>query len=68
MDFILGGDYLVSCSRDKTIRLWEVATGYCKRTYSGHEGWVRKVVASSDSRTLASCSDDQSVILWNVEK
>ena len=61
----MGGDFLLSCSRDKTVRLWEVSTGYCKRTYHGHEGWVRKVVASEDSRTFASCSDDQSVIIWN---
>ena len=25
------GDYLVSCSRDKTIKLWEVATGYARK-------------------------------------
>lgn len=65
VDFVLGGDYLLSCSRDKSIRLWEISTGFCKRTFLGHEGWVRKIVASVDQKTFASCSDDQSVILWN---
>jgi WD40 repeat protein len=34
--------HLVSCSRDKTIRFWEVATGYCLRTFTGHSEWVRE--------------------------
>lgn len=68
VDFILEGDLIISCSRDKTIKLWEISTGYCKRTYTGHEAWVRKVVVSADGKTLASCSDDQSVIIWNIEK
>ena len=29
--FMPSGDYLVSCSRDKTIKLWEVATGYARK-------------------------------------
>ena len=26
----------VSSSRDKTIKMWEVSTGFCVRTYNGH--------------------------------
>ena len=26
----------VSSSRDKTIKMWEVSTGFCVRTYTGH--------------------------------
>ena len=37
----------------------------CYQLRGGHEGWVRKVVASVDNKTFVSCSDDQSVILWN---
>ena len=29
---------------------------------------MRKVVISKDNKVFASCSDDQSVILWNLEK
>lgn len=62
------GDMIISCSRDKTIRLWEVSTGYCKRTYSGHENWVRRIAISKDGQTIISGSDDQSVIVWNINK
>ncbi|KAH1024888.1 hypothetical protein HUJ05_009723 [Dendroctonus ponderosae] len=37
--FIPTGDFVVSCSRDKTIKMWEVSTGYCIRTYTGHREW-----------------------------
>ncbi|ENN73068.1 hypothetical protein YQE_10306, partial [Dendroctonus ponderosae] len=38
--FIPTGDFVVSCSRDKTIKMWEVSTGYCIRTYTGHREWA----------------------------
>ncbi len=59
---------VVSCSRDKTIKLWEVSTGYCKRTFTGHEAWVRRVAVSHDGQTMVSGSDDQSIIIWNTSK
>jgi platelet-activating factor acetylhydrolase IB subunit alpha len=68
VDFVRGGDFILSCSRDKTLKLWEIATGYCKRTYLGHEEYVRKFDISADGKTFVSCSDDQSVIMWNFDK
>jgi platelet-activating factor acetylhydrolase IB subunit alpha len=62
------GDSLVSCSRDKTLKLWDISTGYCKRTWSGHENWVRRLDLSRDGQTLVSASDDQSIIVWNIQK
>ena len=57
-----------SCSRDKTVKLWQINTGYCKRTYTGHEAWVRKLSISKDGEMFVSASDDQSIIVWNVNK
>lgn len=62
-----GGDRVFSCSRDKTIRLWDPSSGYCVSTLSGHRDWVRDIVCSDDGSMLASCSTDQSVILWKVQ-
>jgi platelet-activating factor acetylhydrolase IB subunit alpha len=56
--FVQDSQFILSSSRDKTIKLWEISTSFCKRTYQGHEDWVRQVVATKDSKTFASCSND----------
>lgn len=64
--FTPSGDHVVSCSRDKTIKIWEVSTGYCIRTLIGHREWVRQVRIYWDGSYLASCSNDHSVFVWQL--
>ncbi|KAK7882102.1 hypothetical protein WMY93_028276 [Mugilogobius chulae] len=60
------GDHIVSASRDKTIKMWEVATGYAVKTFTGHREWVRMVRPNQDGTLIASCSNDQTVRVWVV--
>jgi platelet-activating factor acetylhydrolase IB subunit alpha len=60
------GNLLVSASRDKTLRIWDVTTGYCVKTIQGHLDWVRDVVASPDGRFLFSGGNDQVPRLWDA--
>lgn len=60
------GNLLVSASRDKTLRIWDVTTGYCVKTLRGHADWVRDVCASFDGRWLLSASTDQTARLWDA--
>ena len=60
------GDKLVSASRDCTIRMWDTSSGYCTKTFKGHDQWVRRVLPNADGTALASCSDDQSIRMWDV--
>lgn len=57
--FMPGDQHIVSASRDRTIRIFDVATTHLVRTISGHTDWVRCVVPSDDGRLIASCSTDQ---------
>lgn len=60
------GNLLVSASRDKTLRIWDVSTGYCVKTLRGHADWVRDVCPSLDGRYLLSAGVDQSARLWDI--
>ena len=61
--FAPDGRTLASGSRDKTNKLWDVASGRAVRTLSGHRGW--SVAFAPDGRTLASGSW-QEIKLWDV--
>jgi WD40 repeat protein len=64
--FSQSGNFLVSGSRDKTIKLWNVETGKEVRTFSGHAHYVNDVDFSPTERWIASASSDQTVKLWDV--
>lgn len=60
------GKILASGSDDKTIRLWDIATGQVMFTLQGHVNTVSSLAFSSDGKTLASGSYDGTVKLWDL--
>lgn len=60
------GGQLASCADDNTVKLWNIISGECLKTFNQHTGWVRSVVFSPDGSKLASCADDKTVKLWDV--
>ncbi|KAL4961614.1 WD40-repeat-containing domain protein [Aspergillus stella-maris] len=57
------GQLLASGSDDKTVRLWNPATGALEQILEGHTGLVETVAFSPDGRLLASGSQDKTVRL-----
>jgi len=64
--FAPDGQTIISTSRDKTLKLWDVATGQKIRTFFGHTDWVTAVAFSPDGKTVISSSDDKTLRLWDV--
>jgi uncharacterized caspase-like protein/Tol biopolymer transport system component len=59
------GRTLASGSWDKTIKLWDSASGQPLRKLTGHANSVFSVAFSPDGRTLASGSWDKTIKLWD---
>ncbi|MBP2326990.1 hypothetical protein JOF56_007375 [Kibdelosporangium banguiense] len=66
VEFDRAGSLLVSAGADRTIRLWDTATGRCLHVLTGHEGYVSKVVFSPDGRRLASSGQHHAIMSWDT--
>jgi WD40 repeat protein len=60
------GRLLLSGRLDNTLRLWELATGRCVRTFEGHTAGVFAVAWSADARWALSGSWDKTLRLWEI--
>jgi WD40 repeat protein len=60
------GTRIVSGSKDRTVRLWDVKTGTLLQTLTGHSNVVFSVSFSIDNHYIASGSHDKTIRVWNV--
>lgn len=55
---------LVSCSRDKSIKIWDLTKNLCIKTFIGHSEWVRCIDIKNEY--VLSCSNDHSIRLSHL--
>jgi WD40 repeat protein len=60
------GKLVASHSYNKTVKLWDTATGALQQMLEGHSNWVNAVAFSPDGHLIASASDDRTVRLWET--
>jgi WD40 repeat protein len=58
----LGGKWIP----DKTIRMWDVASGNERLEFDEHKEWVKAIAFSPDGKTLASGGIGNSIPLWDA--
>ncbi|KAF3926368.1 Beta-TrCP [Arthrobotrys entomopaga] len=59
----LNGDEVVSASGDRSIKLWDLKTGYCEKTFVGHKKGIACI--QYDGVKIVSGSSDKSIRVWD---
>ena len=60
------GTRIAGAMGDRTVRVWEAATGRVLRVLRGHSDLVLDVAFSPDGATLASASYDRTIRIWDL--
>jgi WD40 repeat protein len=49
------------------LRWWEVDSGECVQVRQAHQGTIQSLKVSPDGSILASCGDDGTIALWDLQ-
>jgi len=57
---------IVTVSRDKTAKIWDVASGKLMKDLTGHTFWIHTVQFSPDGKKIVTASRDKTAKIWDV--
>ena len=61
----LGNGNLISYSKDKTLKIWDIEKGECITTLSGHSGEIARVIELPNNQ-IASITQNGEGIIWDI--
>jgi len=72
LDFSPDGKYFVTCSMDKSIKVWDADSFQLlkvidKSRHAGHGTSVNKLYWSNFNNLLVSASDDRTISVWQLK-
>lgn len=62
--FDKSGEYIITGSDDRLVKIWSTATGFCLCSCRGHEGDITDLAVSANNLLLASASNDCFIRVW----
>eukprot|EP00735_Rhodelphis_limneticus_P012086 TRINITY_DN5269_c0_g1::TRINITY_DN5269_c0_g1_i1::g.23426::m.23426 TRINITY_DN5269_c0_g1::TRINITY_DN5269_c0_g1_i1::g.23426 ORF type:complete len:483 (+),score=78.86,sp/Q9WUC8/PLRG1_RAT/52.08/3e-176,WD40/PF00400.27/4.6e-10,WD40/PF00400.27/1.1e-07,WD40/PF00400.27/1.2e-08,WD40/PF00400.27/1e-07,WD40/PF00400.27/0.0016,WD40/PF00400.27/2.5e-05,WD40/PF00400.27/0.054,Nucleoporin_N/PF08801.6/18,Nucleoporin_N/PF08801.6/0.49,Nucleoporin_N/PF08801.6/8.6,Nup160/PF11715.3/47,Nup160/PF11715.3/0.35,Nup160/PF11715.3 len=68
VDVDVSNQWFATGAADRTIKIWDLASGELKVTLTGHIGIVRGLAISNRHPYLFSCGDDKQVKCWDLEQ
>ena len=66
--------YLISCSYDKSIKIWEISINdkksniKCISQLKGHKGRIYDMDLNNDKKILISCGMYKNILIWDLQK
>jgi platelet-activating factor acetylhydrolase IB subunit alpha len=64
---VAGSSFMASASRDQTVKIWDLETGFCDQTISDHSDWVRCIgVRDSDGSLMATSGNDTVIYVYDT--
>jgi FOG: WD40 repeat len=60
------GDYFVSGSADKTVKLWHYDEGTVQQIGYGHSGLINSVAISPDTKSVVSVGSEGGIFIWSL--
>ena len=64
----VGNKWFATGSADRTLKIWDLASGTLKLTLTGHISAIRAVTVSARSPYLFSAGEDKQVKCWDLEQ
>ena len=61
------GSYAVTGGNDKSIRIWELDSRRCVRTFLGGEGYIHSVYISKNRKFVLSLADQSLLKIWDTQ-
>ncbi|KAF8834414.1 WD40 repeat-like protein [Paxillus ammoniavirescens] len=65
--YLPGGERVVSCSDDKTVRIWDVEKGKQEGSSMAQEGWIDGLAVTRDGKRVLSGGEGGRIRVWDVE-
>ncbi|KIJ10446.1 hypothetical protein PAXINDRAFT_16532 [Paxillus involutus ATCC 200175] len=67
LTYLTGGERLVTCSSDKTVRIWNVKTAKQEGMSMEHNGWIEGLAITRDGKMILGGGKGNGLRIWDVE-